>query len=145
MVKMHKLFSKYSSAYSAANCKQVCDKCIWTLPTKQMQHLAVDSCGPDLAAPANTTFSDMFCQLTEAAVLAECAGSVLTSFKCSKKSARKLPEADLEPEKKAQPEKAAETACTQPSGQDLGQNLLKLGRFGAMVRAADGDLVRLGG
>ena len=114
MVKMHKLISKYSSAYSAANPKQVCDKCIWTLPTKQMQRLAVDSRGPDPAAAANDTFSAMFRRLTEAAVLAERAGPALTGLRRNKKSVRKLSETDLEPEKKARPEKAAETARTQP-------------------------------
>ena len=96
-----KLVAKYGTAYSAANRKQVCDAAIRTLPTKQMQHLAVDSRGPDAAAAANDTFSDMFRRLTENAVLAERAGPALTGFKRSKKSARKLSEADLEPEKKA--------------------------------------------
>ena len=81
MVKMHKLTFKYGSAYSAANCKQVCGTMIRTLLLKQLQHLAVGSHGPNAAASANSTFSDMFHWLTEAAVLAECAGPTLTSFK----------------------------------------------------------------
>ena len=115
MVKMHKLIFKYGTAYSATNRKQVCDAVIRNLPTKQHQHLAVDSRGPDAAAAANDTFSDMFRGLTEAAVLAERAGPALTGFKRSKKSTRKLCEAAVESEKKARSEKAAETAHAQPS------------------------------
>ena len=57
----------------------------------------------------------MFYRLTKNAVLAECGGPALAGFKQSKKSVKKLAEADVEPEKKARSEKAAETAHAQPS------------------------------
>ena len=63
-----------------------------------MQDLAVDSRGPAAAAAANDTFPNMFRRLTGNAALAERAGPALTGFKCYRKSARKFPEADVEPE-----------------------------------------------
>ena len=69
---------------------------IRTFPTKQMQRLAADSCGPDSAAAANDTYFDMFRQLAEAAVLAERARPTLSGFKQNEKSIRKLCEVAVE-------------------------------------------------
>ena len=85
---------------------------IRTFPTKQMQRLAADSCGPDSAAAANDTYSDMFRRLAEAAVLAERARPTLSGFKQNEKSIRNICEVAVE---KAWSEEAANTTQGHPS------------------------------